>query len=58
MRAVDLIRHKRDGGALERADIDAFVTGVTDGTLPDYQASALLMAIVMRGHDAPRKPPR
>ena len=37
MRAVDLIRHKRDGGALERADIDAFVTGVTDGSLPDYQ---------------------
>ena len=49
MRAVDVIRKKRDGGALDRAEIDYFVTGVTDGTLPDYQASALLMAIVLRG---------
>src|SRR6478735_805150 len=49
MRAVDLIRHKRDGGALDRAAIDFFVAGVTGGTLPDYQASALLMAIVLRG---------
>jgi pyrimidine-nucleoside phosphorylase len=49
MRAVDVIRKKRDGKALDRAEIDYFVTGVTDGTLPDYQASALLMAIVLRG---------
>ena len=49
MRAVDLIRQKRDGGALDRAAIDSFVAGVTDGTLPDYQASALLMAILLRG---------
>jgi pyrimidine-nucleoside phosphorylase len=49
MRAVDLIRHKRDGGTLDRAAIDFFVAGVTDGTLPDYQAAALLMAIVIRG---------
>jgi pyrimidine-nucleoside phosphorylase len=49
MRAVDLIRQKRDGGVLDRAAIDAFVSGVTDGTLPDYQASALLMAILLRG---------
>jgi pyrimidine-nucleoside phosphorylase len=49
MRAVDLIRHKRDGGTLARAAIDAFVTGVTDGSLPDYQTSALLMAILLRG---------
>ena len=33
MRAVDLIRQKRDGGALDRAAIDFFVAGVTDGTL-------------------------
>ena len=52
MRVVDLIRHKRDGGALERADIDAFVTAVTDGSLPDYQTSALLMAICIRGMTA------
>src|SRR4026207_1759946 len=49
MRAVDLIRQKRDGGTLDRAAIDFFVSGVTDGSLPDYQASALLMAIVLRG---------
>jgi pyrimidine-nucleoside phosphorylase len=49
MRAVDLIRRKRDGGALEARDIRAFVTGVTDGSWPDYQVSALLMAIVWRG---------
>jgi pyrimidine-nucleoside phosphorylase len=49
MRAVDIIRNKRDGRALERAEIDCFVAGVTDGTLPDYQASALLMAILLRG---------
>ena len=52
MRAVDLIRHKRDGGALDRAAIDFFIAGVTDGNLPDYQASALLMAIVLRGMNA------
>ena len=52
MRAVDLIRHKRDGGALDRAAIDFFVSGVTDGSLPDYQASALLMAILLRGMSA------
>src|SRR6187401_1255886 len=49
MHAVDLIRRKRDGGALDREQIESFVTGVTDGSLPDYQASALLMAILLRG---------
>jgi pyrimidine-nucleoside phosphorylase len=49
MRAVDLIRIKRDGGPLDRAALDWFVMGVTDGSVPDYQASALLMAIVLRG---------
>ncbi|HSC29876.1 MAG TPA: thymidine phosphorylase [Vicinamibacterales bacterium] len=52
MRAVDLIRHKRDGGALDRDEIDGFIAGVTDGSLPDYQASALLMAIFLRGMTA------
>jgi pyrimidine-nucleoside phosphorylase len=52
MRAVDLIRHKRDGGTLNRAEIEFFVAGVTDGTLPDYQAAALLMAITIRGMSA------
>ena len=49
MRAVDIIRKKRDGGALDRAEIDHFVAGATDGSWPDYQLSALLMAIVLRG---------
>jgi pyrimidine-nucleoside phosphorylase len=49
MRAVDIIARKRDGDALTREEIRNFVTGVTDGTWPDYQASALLMAIVLRG---------
>jgi pyrimidine-nucleoside phosphorylase len=46
---VDTIARKRDGQALSREDIDAFVSGVTNGGIPDYQASALLMAIVIRG---------
>ena len=52
MRAVDVIRHKRDGGTLDREEIDFFVEGVTRGSLPDYQASALLMAILIRGMSA------
>jgi pyrimidine-nucleoside phosphorylase len=52
MRAVDLIRRKRDGHALDAAEIRAFVDGVVDGSWPDYQVSALLMAIVLRGMDA------
>jgi pyrimidine-nucleoside phosphorylase len=52
MRAVDLIRLKRDGGSLDRAAIEAFVSGVTSGGWPDYQASALLMAICLRGMTA------
>jgi len=49
MRVVDVIAKKRDGGPLSRDEIELFVNGVTRGTLPDYQASALLMAIVLRG---------
>jgi pyrimidine-nucleoside phosphorylase len=52
MRAVDIIRAKRDGEALSREAIDSFVRGVTDGTWDDYQASALLMAIVLKGMSA------
>ena len=49
MRAVDLIRKKRDGHSLSQDDIASFVTGATDGSWPDYQLSALLMATVLRG---------
>ena len=52
MRAVDIILKKRDGGTLSLDEVRFFVAGVTDGTLPDYQASALLMAIVLRGMTA------
>ena len=49
MRAVDIIRAKRDGEVLTPEAIGAFVRGVLDGTWADYQTSALLMAIVLRG---------
>jgi pyrimidine-nucleoside phosphorylase len=52
MRFVDVIARKRDGRALSREEIDVFVRGLTDGTIPDYQASALLMAIFIRGMTA------
>ncbi len=52
MRAVDIIVSKRDGGTLAPEEIRFFVDGVTAGTLPDYQASALLMAILLRGMTA------
>jgi len=51
MRAVDIIRKKRDGHALTHSEIETFVHGVTTRAWPDYQASALLMAIVLRGMD-------
>ncbi|MBZ5557389.1 MAG: thymidine phosphorylase [Acidobacteriia bacterium] len=52
MRAVDVIMKKRDGGALSREEIRFFVDGVTAGTLPEYQTSALLMAVLLRGMTA------
>ena len=52
MRAVDIVVKKRDGGVLHREEIAFFVDGVTQGTIPDYQTSALLMAIVLRGMSA------
>ena len=52
MRAVDLIRQKRDGMPLDRAGIRAFVEGATRQSWPDYQIAALLMAIVIRGMTA------
>lgn len=52
MRAVDIIRKKRDGEALSATEIETFVLGATAGEWPDYQVSALLMAIVLRGMNA------
>ncbi len=47
----DLIRVKRDGGALSREAIGRWIRGVTDGSIPDYESTALLMAITIRGMD-------
>ena len=52
MRFVDVIARKRDGQPLTRTEVDLFIRGVTDGTIPDYQVSALLMAVVLRGMSA------
>ncbi len=51
MRAVDIITRKRDGMALSAEEIDFFVQGCTQGTIPDYQVAAWLMAIFLRGMD-------
>ncbi len=51
MRMVELIEKKRDGESLTTEEINYFIQGYTDGTIPDYQASALLMAIMLRGMD-------
>ncbi|HEX3150954.1 MAG TPA: thymidine phosphorylase [Gemmataceae bacterium] len=49
MRAVDVIRQKRDRQELTRAEIEAFSQAAADGSWPDYQLSALLMAIFLNG---------
>jgi pyrimidine-nucleoside phosphorylase len=49
MRAVDLIRKKRDSGELSREEINYLVSGYTSGDIPDYQMAAWLMAVWIRG---------
>jgi pyrimidine-nucleoside phosphorylase len=49
MRVVDVIVRKRDGQTLTRDELDFVVSGVIGGDIPDYQLSALLMAIFLRG---------
>ena len=49
MRAVDIIIKKRDKGELTRGEIEFFIQGFVDGTVPDYQASAFAMAILLNG---------
>jgi pyrimidine-nucleoside phosphorylase len=49
MRAVDLIRKKRDKGEHSRAEIDFLISAYTRGEIPDYQMAAWLMAAWLRG---------
>ena len=49
MRMYDIIKKKRDGGELSTEEIRYFINGVTDGSVPDYQAAALCMAIYFKG---------
>jgi len=48
-RAIDVIRKKRDAAELSRAEIEGLVNAYTKGEIPDYQVSAWLMAVVLRG---------
>jgi pyrimidine-nucleoside phosphorylase len=49
MRAVDVIEKKRDKQELTRTEIEYFVRGYTDGEIPDYQAAAWAMAVLLNG---------
>jgi len=52
-RATDVIRKKRDAVELSRDEIEVFVNAYTKGDIPDYQVSAWLMAVVLRGMTRP-----
>jgi len=52
-RAIDVIRKKRDGVELSRAEIEGLVSSYTNGEIPDYQVSAWLMAVVLKGMTRP-----
>ena len=52
MRFVDLIEKKADGGVLSREEIKAMITGYVNGDIPDYQMSAMMMAIRLNGMSA------
>jgi pyrimidine-nucleoside phosphorylase len=52
LRAVDIIVRKRDGHELTRTEIEFFITGLTRGDIPDYQAAAWAMAVYFRGMTA------
>ncbi len=49
MRMYDLIKKKRDGNELSTEEINFFINGFVDGSIPDYQVSALLMAVYYKG---------
>lgn len=49
MRAYDLIAKKRDGGEMTRKELEFLIAGYVDGSIPDYQMSAWMMAVYLRG---------
>ncbi len=49
MRAVEFIRSIRDGKSVASDEVRAFIEGISDGTVPDYQAAAYLMAVYTQG---------
>ena len=49
MRMTDLIAKKRDGQVLSTEEIYYMIAGYTDGSIPDYQMSAMCMAILLKG---------
>ncbi|MBQ1212498.1 MAG: thymidine phosphorylase [Clostridia bacterium] len=51
MRMYDLIHKKKEGKVLSTEEINYFVKGVTDGSIPDCQTSALMMAVCLKGMD-------
>lgn len=51
MSITEILRKKRDGEQLSESEIEGFIAGVSEGTIPDYQIAALLMAIFLRGLD-------
>jgi len=53
MRAVDLIRRKRDSGELTPEEIHSLIAAYTRGDIPDYQMSAWLMAVLLQGMNRP-----
>ena len=53
MLAQEIIRHKRDGHALSRAQIDTFVQGLVDASWSEAQAAAMAMALFLKGMSSP-----
>jgi len=56
MRMVDLIEKKRDGQELSSDEIKFIINGYTDGSIPDYQVSALTRAIFFKGMTEQEEP--
>lgn len=52
MRTFDIIKKKRDGEELTTQEINFMISGAVDGSIPDYQTSAFLMAVYLKGMSA------